>query len=342
MTDSNEFNIDFYPPYVGSAFSPTIDVDETETALELDITDKNGEKTVSIPKPKFGEVTVSVDETGGTPDVEVSTSGTVDDFNIDFSFSGLKGEPGELNEVTASASTLPYSADATASAELDAVSGSIAFDFGIPQGNPPTDGQVTTAVDEWLVAHPEATTTVQDGSITNEKLAQSGGVLSEVEDIRTGYDGTTYPTAGDAVREQVENLRIGKKTSTNLIDMNRVTRGKYVNYSNGNLVTNNDYMVSDYLPVTAGKTLHALCFKTSVLGSYYPSGISNQQVAFYDADKTYISGLVKCGYDIEIPNEDLRFGILERAQALGDLEALVENNRRVIRVRFRNGLPKKE
>ena len=46
--------------------------------------------------------------------------------------------------------------------------------------------------------------------------------------------------------------------------------------------------------------------------------------------------------DLEIPNEDLSFGILERAQALGDLEALVENNRRVIRVRFRNGLPKKE
>lgn len=37
-------------------------------------------------------------------------------------------------------------------------------------GNP-TDSQVLTAVSEWLSAHPEATTTVQDGAITEAKLA---------------------------------------------------------------------------------------------------------------------------------------------------------------------------
>ncbi len=37
-------------------------------------------------------------------------------------------------------------------------------------GNP-TDAQVETAVNEWLNDHPEATTTVQDGSITEAKLA---------------------------------------------------------------------------------------------------------------------------------------------------------------------------
>lgn len=36
----------------------------------------------------------------------------------------------------------------------------------------PTDAQVTTAVDDWLDAHPEATTTVEDGSISVDKLAQ--------------------------------------------------------------------------------------------------------------------------------------------------------------------------
>lgn len=36
----------------------------------------------------------------------------------------------------------------------------------------PTDAQVTTAVDDWLDAHPEASTTVQDGSISPEKLSQ--------------------------------------------------------------------------------------------------------------------------------------------------------------------------
>lgn len=37
----------------------------------------------------------------------------------------------------------------------------------------PTAEQVSTAVDEWLEDHPEATTTVQDGAVTNAKLASS-------------------------------------------------------------------------------------------------------------------------------------------------------------------------
>ena len=70
----------------------------------------------------------------------------------------------------------------------------------------PTDAQVDSAVSDWLDDHPEATTTVQDGSITNAKLVQMGGVLSEVEDIRTGYDGIVYASAGDAVRGQVKTI----------------------------------------------------------------------------------------------------------------------------------------
>lgn len=59
----------------------------------------------------------------------------------------------------------------------------------------PTDEQVTTAVHNELVAHPEWTTTVQDGSITgvkiaddtipDAKLAQTGGVLSEVTTLKS-------------------------------------------------------------------------------------------------------------------------------------------------------------
>lgn len=43
----------------------------------------------------------------------------------------------------------------------------------------PTDAQVGTAVDTWLDEHPEATTTVQDGSITSAKLASD--VLTKIE-----------------------------------------------------------------------------------------------------------------------------------------------------------------
>ena len=39
--------------------------------------------------------------------------------------------------------------------------------------------------------------------------------------------------------------------------------------------------------------------------------------------------------DQDIPNEGLSFSVLERAQALGDLESLTAKNRRVIRIRIR-------
>ena len=55
---------------------------------------------------------------------------------------------------------------------------------------------MTNAVDDWLTDHPEATTTVQDGSITDvkiaddtipdSKLAQTGGVLEDVSHLTDG------------------------------------------------------------------------------------------------------------------------------------------------------------
>lgn len=50
---------------------------------------------------------------------------------------------------------------------------------------------ITDAVEDWLDEHPEATTTVQDGSITDAKLVQTGGVLSRVHDLRADLDSLT-------------------------------------------------------------------------------------------------------------------------------------------------------
>lgn len=55
----------------------------------------------------------------------------------------------------------------------------LAEDVLIPQ---PTDAQVTSAVNAALAAHPEWTTTVQDGSVTDAKLVQTGGVLDVAHD----------------------------------------------------------------------------------------------------------------------------------------------------------------
>lgn len=62
----------------------------------------------------------------------------------------------------------------------------------------------------------------------------------------------------------------------NLFDKAAVTSGYYVNYTTGNLIANASYSASDYIPVTAGQN--------------YTQSFSHQ-TAFYDASKTYISGV---------------------------------------------------
>ena len=59
----------------------------------------------------------------------------------------------------------------------------------------PTDAQVETAVNEWLNDHPEATTTVQDGSITEAKL--SNDVKAELEKIDTKADAIVKTASGE-------------------------------------------------------------------------------------------------------------------------------------------------
>ena len=50
--------------------------------------------------------------------------------------------------------------------------------------NPPEsyDDEIAQLVDDWLVAHPEATTTVQDGSITTAKIANANVTTAKVAD----------------------------------------------------------------------------------------------------------------------------------------------------------------
>lgn len=114
-----------------------------------------------------------------------------------------------------------------------------------------------------------------------------------------------------------------------------------------------DYIaINAYLPRNAGMTAWAQNLRSMILrttgcattlgfgprfqhstGQLHKGGTNNglfiQIVADYQEDE-------------EIPNEDLSFRVLERAQALGDLESLTANQRRVIRIRFKNGLPKQD
>lgn len=58
--------------------------------------------------------------------------------------------------------------------------------FALMKKNKPTDAQVESAVSDWLDDHPEATTTVQDGSITKAKLDENlQGTVDDVSDLKS-------------------------------------------------------------------------------------------------------------------------------------------------------------
>ena len=86
-------------------------------------------------------------------------------------------------------------------------------------GNP-TDEQVASSVETWLDAHPEATTTVADGSINPDKTTWMRQVWHNIFDVSTITDGRFFFT------------------------------GSNDNTTGGGTA---DYFVSDYIPVVAGR-----------------------------------------------------------------------------------------
>lgn len=214
------------PPYIGSAYSPQVEVTETTDGHNVAITYADGE---------LGITTVDFEVLNGEQGPQgiqgpQGPQGIQGEQGIQGP-QGEKGEPGELNSVSASASTLVSSAPATASATLDADNGSIAFAFGIPQGVPATDAQIAAATDAWLDAHPEATTTVQDGSVTNAKLVQSGGILEYVKDL------SMVESHNLLSNEVFEQGSIDASSGTNLDGTTRIRTRNYISLENIEVMT---------------------------------------------------------------------------------------------------------
>ena len=99
-------------------------------------------------------------------------------FGIPKGNTGDKGDPGETgaipNLTIGTVQTLEPTQPATAT--IMGTAENPVLNLGIPQGDKgdtgtPTDAQVGEAVETWLDEHPEATTTVLDGSLTEEKFS---------------------------------------------------------------------------------------------------------------------------------------------------------------------------
>lgn len=138
---------------------------------------------------------------------------------------------------------------------------------------------------------------LKDGSTTGD---------AEVADIRVGVDGMTYDSAGEAVRDQVSALKsnltdinekcaIGKKTA-NLFDTTKASVGNYIQYASGKLGTNASFFASDFIKVDEGKTYVIVSYDDVV-----PKIVTNQQIAFYNSLKAYISGELANAESITIP-----------------------------------------
>lgn len=107
-----------------------------------------------------------------------------------------------------------------------------------PKGDPgenATDAQVSAAVDAWLTAHPEATTTVQDGTVTPAKttffdiVTEASANLIDPAAIGTGtFDTSTGAEAASSVHRRTGHIA--------------VTPGRYIYPQNGSALLSGSYV----------------------------------------------------------------------------------------------------
>lgn len=103
----------------------------------------------------------------------------------------------------------------------------------VPNGQP-TDAQTAAAINAWLDAHPEATTTVQDGSLTVAKFASgvvggAGGVASlnsggKVPNGQLPIQTTTVTLAADEWDALAQTVSVSGVTATNIVQISAASK----------------------------------------------------------------------------------------------------------------------
>ena len=150
----------------------------------------------------------------------------------------------------------------------------------------PTDAQVGTAVSAWLTAHPEATTTVQDGAISRAKLN---------DDLKEKTD--AVPDLKSAL-SSYENL-LCSVDSDYTYTVSFPVVGYYPYWGNGLLNENADYSATQFISI---RGLKSFAF-TGVAGDV-------NSFCFYDKDFGFISGAFnKTAWDVPANAYYMRIGI---------------------------------
>lgn len=231
------------------------------------------------------------------------------------------------------AQAIPYINDILPASKLVDVVNNTSTDSGVPTAKAVYDaiadaslgGSAQQIIDDWLDAHPEATTTVTDGSITNAKLSSSfvtpgvaaayvsntfypagsyvfqGGVLyTNEEDVNDAVWTAEHwaPAAlGDDVTDVNKRVNDVCIPFINLFNQAAVLKGYYCDKVTGDLVAGSAFYVSDFIEVNAGQE-----YKIAVgLGSPndYPTAL------FYDENKDLLSVSFNpsvSGYNITTPS----------------------------------------
>lgn len=121
----------------------------------------------------------------------------------------------------------------------------------------------------------------------NNIIAGPAPSEAEIIDARLGADGVVYPTLGDAIRDQFDDVEnaLTLITPYNLYDPSAKTLNKHLNAS-GAVVDSTTTFISDYMPVKANDIVYMVAVNS--LNEFKgPSACNFFRIVFYNENKAY-------------------------------------------------------